>query len=179
MLAAPPVALRVHSCAASLGSVTTTERIPTSAEADERIDAVRALFDSYQTMSIATSDDGAPWAAKVFFVDDMPSPGRLDLCIALIVTSRKLAILQRNPRLAFVVAGDMPDRWVQGTGEVSTITDDAESSSIGKALAAKSPAAGPFLGLVPWKAMRVHVGRLKYTDITMSPPVAEFVFEQR
>lgn len=169
----------MNSCAASLGFVTSPERIPTSAEADERIDAVRALFDSYQTMSIATSDEGEPWAAKVFFVDDTPSAGRLDLCIALILTSRKLAILERNPRLAFVVAGDTPDRWVQGTGDVEPIADDAEAEAIGKALSAKSPAAGPFLDLVPWRAMRVHVRRLKYTDVTMRPPVAEFTFSQR
>lgn len=177
MVSVAPELLRVNSCATSLVVVAATDRIPTGAEADERIDAVKALFDAYQTMSIATSDEGEPWAAKVFFVDDTPAPGRLDLCIALIVTSRKLAILKRNPRLAFVVAGDTPDRWVQGTGDVELVDDDAEGSLIGKALAAKSAPAGPFLGLVPWKALRVHVRRLKYTDVTMRPPVAEFTFD--
>lgn len=152
------------------------ERAPTVAEADERIEAVKTLFDAYATMSVATADVGEPWVAKVFFVDDSPTPGALDLCTAMIVTSRKLSMLRTNPRIAFVVAGDTPDRWVQGTGIVDVLDDDVEADAIMKALETKSEAAGPFLRLVPWKPVRIHVRRLKYTDVSMRPPVAEFTF---
>lgn len=152
------------------------EREPTVLEADQRIEAVRSLFDSYATASIATSEAGDPWVAKVFFVDDSPEPGSLDLCAAMIITSRKLAILRTNPRVAFVVAGDTPDRWVQGTGTADVLDDEAEAEAIRKALEAKSTAAGPFLRLVRWKPVRIHVRRLKYTDVSMRPPVAEFTF---
>jgi hypothetical protein len=30
--------------------------------------------------------------------------------------------------------------------------------------------------MAPWTAVRIHVDRLKYTDITTRPPVTEFTF---
>ncbi|MCI0345410.1 MAG: pyridoxamine 5'-phosphate oxidase family protein, partial [Chloroflexi bacterium] len=124
---------------------TIEDREPTEGEADERVDAIKDLFDRYHTMSVAAASGGEPWIAKVFFVDDEPSAGRLDLCCALIKTSRKLAMIKETMRVAFVVAGDHPDRWAQGTGNVELVTDDADADAIMKRLEGKSPAAGPFL----------------------------------
>jgi nitroimidazol reductase NimA-like FMN-containing flavoprotein (pyridoxamine 5'-phosphate oxidase superfamily) len=156
---------------------TSEERAPTAGEADERIEAVRSLFDRYHTMSIAAaSSPSEPWIAKVFFVDDEPGAGRMDICCAMINTSRKLAMMRGSGRVAFVVAGDHPDRWVQGTGGVEVVDDDADAEAIVKRLEGKSPTAGPFLRMVAWTAVRIHVDRLKYTDITGSPPVCEFTF---
>ncbi len=155
---------------------TTDEREPTAGEAGERVDAIKDLFDRYHTMSIAAASQGEPWIAKVFFVDDEPSAGRLDLCLALITTSRKFAMIKETRRVAFLVAGDHPDRWAQGTGDVELVDDDADADAVMKRLEAKSPAAGPFLRMVPWTAVRVHVDRMKLTDITTRPPVTEFTF---
>ena len=152
------------------------DREPTAGEADERVDAIKDLFDRYHTMSIAAASQGEPWIAKVFFVDDEPSSGRLDLCCALISTSRKFAMIKETRRVAFLVAGDHPDRWAQGTGDVELVEDDADADAIMKRLEAKSPAAGPFLRMVPWSAVRVRVDRMKLTDITTRPPVTEFTF---
>jgi nitroimidazol reductase NimA-like FMN-containing flavoprotein (pyridoxamine 5'-phosphate oxidase superfamily) len=153
------------------------ERAADATEADVLVGAVKGLFDQYHTMSIAAATSPSdPWIAKVFFVDDEPSPGKMDICCALINTSRKLAMMRESLRVAFVVAGDHPDRWAQGTGDVEIVDDDADSDAIMKRLEAKSPIAGPFLRMVPWTAVRVHVDRLKYTDITGVPPVAELTF---
>jgi hypothetical protein len=158
-------------------SVEQRDRDATAGEADECVGAVRSLFDRYHTMSVAAaSGPSDPWIAKVFFVDDEPSPGRMDLCCAMINTSRKLAMMRVSARVAFVVAGDHPDAWAQGTGDVEVVDDDADSDAIMKRLEAKSPLAGPFLRMVPWTAVRIHVDRLKYTDLTGTPPVAELTF---
>jgi len=153
------------------------DRAPSASETDRLVGAVKGLFDQYHTMSVAAATSPRdPWIAKVFFVDDEPDPGRMDICCAMINTSRKLAMMRESMRVAFVVAGDHPDRWAQGTGDVEIVDDDADSDAIMKRLEAKSPIAGPFLRMVPWTAVRVHVDRLKYTDLTGTPPVAELTF---
>lgn len=154
-----------------------SDRPATSGEAGERVEAFKDLFDRYHTMAIAAGPgDRDPWIAKVFFVEDEPAAGKLDLCCALIDTSRNLAMMRTSGRAAFAVGGDHPDRWAQGTGNVDIVDDAADSRAIMTRLEAKSPAAGPFLRLVPWTAVRIHVDRLKLTDITTRPPVTEFTF---
>jgi hypothetical protein len=153
------------------------DRAASQHEADSLVGAVKGLFDQYHTMSVAAcTSPSDPWIAKVFFVDDEPSPGRMDICCAMINTSRKLAMMRESGRVAFVVAGDHPDRWAQGTGDVEFVEDSADSDAIMKRLETKSAIAGPFLRMVPWTAVRVHVDRLKYTDLTAKPPVAELTF---
>ena len=100
------------------------DRPPTAGEADERVAAIKSLFDLYHTMSIAAASGPAdPWIAKVFFVED-----------------------------------------------------DADGDAIMKRLESKSPMAGPFLRMAPWTAVRIHVDRLKLTDLMSRPPVTEFTF---
>jgi hypothetical protein len=158
-------------------SVDDQTRSPTAGEADERVAAIKNLFDCYHTMSIAAAvDPKDPWIAKVFFVEDEPAAGKLDICCALLNTSRKLAMIRETGRAAFAVAGDNPDRWAQGTGDAEIVIDEADGEAIMKRLESKSPMAGPFLRLGPWTAVRIHVDRLKFTDLTTRPPVTEFTF---
>ena len=153
------------------------ERAASAVEADELSGAVKALFDRYHTMSVAAcTSPKDPWIAKVFFVDDEPAPGKMDICCAMINSSRKLGMMRETGRVAFVVAGDHPDAWAQGTGDVELVDDQADADAIMKRLEAKSPIAGPFLRMVPWTAVRLHVDRLKYTSLTGTPPVAELTF---
>lgn len=155
------------------------DRAPTSAEAAQVVDLAEVIFEQHPTMSIAACDGGEPWAAKVFFVDDEPQPGRLDICCALLVTSRKLAMIEANPRVAFIVAGELPDRWIQGVGTAELVEDEADAAAIHKRLSEKSAAAGPFLERVPCRAIRIHIDRLKLTDVTRKPPIAELSFDRR
>ncbi len=154
-----------------------TSREPTDAEAGQRIRAVRSLFDRHATMALSAVSDGEPWIAKVFFVDDEPAPGRMDLCAGILATSGKLAMLRAHPRAAFLVASDTPDRWAQGVGDAQVIDDQGEADMVAKALFDKCDAAQPFLSRVDWRAVRLHVRRLKYTDVLLRPPVAEFRFD--
>jgi nitroimidazol reductase NimA-like FMN-containing flavoprotein (pyridoxamine 5'-phosphate oxidase superfamily) len=152
------------------------ERAPTVAEISVRIEQAKQIFDDHPSMTIAMTHAGEPWIAKVFFVEDEPEPGRLDLCCALLATSRKLAMIRENARLAFVVAGELPDRWIQGTGGAEVVEDDADAAAIHKRLVEKSDAAGPFLDRIEWRALRIHVERMKLTDVASRPPVTEFTF---
>lgn len=152
------------------------ERAPTDSEASERIQVAKAILDDHATMSIAMVRAGEPWAAKVFFVEDEPEGGRLDLCCALLMTSRKRSLLQQSPRMAFVVAGDLPDRWIQGIGSAVVVEDDADAAAVMKRLEEKSPAAGPFLRAAGSTAVRIRVDLLKVTDLSATPPIAEFTF---
>lgn len=155
------------------------ERTPTRDEASERIEFAKVIFDRFATMSLAVAEGGEPWAGKVFFVEDEPAPGMLDLCCSVLVTSRKLDLLRANPRVAFVVAGDVPDSWIQGVGNASLVDDEADADAIIKRLEEKSEAAGPFLQRVRSTAVRIHVERMKLTDVTARPPITEFTFDRR
>ncbi|MBI4729317.1 MAG: pyridoxamine 5'-phosphate oxidase family protein [Acidobacteria bacterium] len=147
-----------------------------SREETQRIRLLDSVLDAHSSMAIAAAEGGEPWIARVFFVDDEPAPGRLDLCCALIAGSRTLAMIQRNARVAFLVAGEIPDRWLQGVGSAEVLADDADCEAIAKRLGEKASEADAFLGRVTWRGLRIHVDRLKLTDLAATPPVAELSF---
>jgi uncharacterized protein YhbP (UPF0306 family) len=140
------------------------------------VDAVNALFEQHSTLALATVDAGDPWVGRVFFVHDMQSHGRLDLCFAMVMSERKADFFSSDPRVAFAVGGDVPDRWVQGSGSIASAESDADQSAIVARLCEKSKGASDFLDRVPWTALRIRVDRIRYTDIEMSPPIAELSF---
>lgn len=140
------------------------------------IDAVDALFGTHATLALACIDEGEPWVGRVFFVHDMQSHGRLDLACAMILSERRAESLKRDPRVAFAVGGDLPDRWVQGSGRFVYAEDDVDSKAIVERLCEKSKAASDFLDRAEWTALRIRVERLRYTDVELEPPVAELTF---
>lgn len=144
-------------------------------EQDARIVAAQQIFEDHSSMSIAMVVDGEPWAARVFFVDDEPDSGHLDLCCVMIGAARRDAVA-RAPRTAFVVGGDEPTRWIQGIGTAEIVSDDADGAAVLKRLDEKTPSAGAFLRDKDTAAVRIHVERLKVTDLSASPPVTEFTF---
>lgn len=145
-------------------------------EAERWVGAVDALFREHATLALATFEEGEPWVGRVFFVHDMQSHARLDLCCAMVVTARKAEHLAERPRVAFAVGGDLPDRWVQGHGTIGVAPDDVDACAIVARLGEKSKAAARFLDRVSWTAFRIHVDRLRYTDVGMQPQVAELSF---
>lgn len=152
------------------------QRPPTAAEANERIEVAKQIFDDHATMAVAMTDEGEPWVAKVFFVEDEPGSGSLDLCCALLLTSRKLAMIHANARIAFVVGGEVPDRWCQGSGRAGIVEDDADAAAILKRIEERSDAARTFFSRAQSTAVRIHVERLKVTDLAATPPITEFTF---
>lgn len=145
-------------------------------ESAARVEAAKAILDEHATMALAGCDGDDPWAAKVFFVEDEPGVGRFDMCCLMLLNSRKLASLKGHPRLAFVVAGESADRWIQGTGTAEAVADEADADAVRKRLEEKTPAARAFFERVEWTAVRVHVDRLRVTDLSQRPPIAEFSF---
>ena len=152
-----------------------TSREPTAPEADERIVAAKAILDENATMAIAACDGEEPWVSKVFFVEDEPASGSFDMCCCVLLTAARHEMLAAHPRVAFVVGRDEPQRWLSGIGRVELL-DDADASAMIKRLEEKTPAAGAFLAGLPSTPVRIHVERLKVTDLRADPPVAEFTF---
>ncbi len=142
----------------------------------ERMEAVRAILDAHATMTLATVHDAEPWAGKVFFVGDLQSHGRLDLCCALMLPPGRFEGLRSSPRVAFVIAGDLPDRWVQGTGNATIVDDPTDGQAIRRRLRECSTSVDPFLERIDWSPVRVRVDRIRFTDMDASPPVAEIIF---
>lgn len=139
------------------------------------VDAVQSLFEQNATLALATVEDDAPWVGRVFFVPDLQSGSRLDLCCAMILGGRKSGHMARDPRVAFVVGGDMPDRWAQGRGRIERV-EDSDADAIVDRLCRRSDEAAAFLDRVPWTAVRIRVESLRYTDIASDPPIAELSF---
>lgn len=153
-----------------------TERTPDPVEATERIEVATSLFDEHDTVALAGCDGGEPWIVRAFFVEDEPRGGSLDICVSLLMSAERRAGLVSSPRVAFIVAGEVPDRWVNGVGTAAPVDDDADADAILKRLAEKAPASEPFLRGADTTAIRVHVERLKVTDLGADPPVTEFTF---
>jgi hypothetical protein len=112
----------------------------------------------------------------VFYVHDMQSGSRLDLCCALILGNRKAEHIVEEPRVAFVVGGETPDRWMQGRGRIERVQDAEDADAILERLCKRSESAAGFLDRVGWTAVRIRVETLRYTDVASDPPVAELSF---
>lgn len=144
-------------------------------EASIRIEAAKAIFDEHQTMVVAACDGGEPWAAMVFFVEDEPDAGRLDMC-CMLVGGGRLEMVRAGARVAVLLAGEEPSRWIQGTGTAEVVSDEADAAAVRKRLEERSPAAGSFFGRSDVTAVRIHIQRLRVTDLGAAPPVTEFTF---
>lgn len=151
------------------------KRTPTGDEAQARIEAAEGLLGEHATMVIASCAQDAPWIARVFFVDDEPKQGSLDLCCALVASKDRLRSVQEGT-VAFFVGGDEPDRWATGTGTVEHITDEDDAGAIIKRLRDTSWQAEAFLDVAAPVPIRLHVERLTVTDLDATPPVTEFTF---
>lgn len=134
------------------------------------------MLEANDSMSVALCAADKPWIGKVFFVEDTPEAGRLDVCCAIVGTEHNVALFGENASVAFLAGGDEPDRWVQGTGVAEIVTDDADALAIVKRLRDRSDAAARFLELLDARAVRIRVQRLTAVDLDADPPIAEFSF---
>lgn len=152
------------------------QRSPSDPEALQRIEDVERLFETNDTLSVALCEAGKPWIGKVFFVEDEPEPGRLDLCCSIVATAHNVDAFSAGAQVAFLAGGDEPDRWVQGSGVTELLDDDADTDAVFKRLRDKSPAGARFLDRLAARAVRIHVQRLRIVDLDADPPIAEFTF---
>jgi hypothetical protein len=92
---------------------------------------IRRLLEDYNTLALATSGDGVPWVASVFYVSD----GDLNLYFVSDHRTRHAREMAANPRVALAINAD-PDNWNDVRGlQVEGQTARVEGMERAKALA--------------------------------------------
>jgi uncharacterized protein YhbP (UPF0306 family) len=132
----------------------------------------RALLDDHQTLVMATERDGRPWIASVFYAPDVAGEGVRLFC-TLLASSRKLANLAQNPRVAVYVGPREPTCWLQAEGVATVLDDPAMAEDAIARLTAHAPAARVFVDRVPVVPVRVDLESIKLTDLTGGKPPIE------
>src|SRR3972149_6423374 len=69
-----------------------------------------------RVMNLASEGEASPWCVTAFFVED-----GFDLLFLLEGSSQTMANLRHNPRLAFTINRQVPDRFLQGMGLANVI----------------------------------------------------------
>ena len=140
-------------------------------------DTVRARIDTflaqYETMGIATEQEGQPYVTYTFFVEQPAQENSLTLYATFITTSRKLANLRSNPRVGLFIGPQQPSFWLEATAIARVVTDEDEYSAIREQLGKKSPVAAGFIARVPTVAVALHVNWLRITNLGGNPTYTE------
>jgi Pyridoxamine 5'-phosphate oxidase len=77
---------------------------------------------AYDTMALATTSQGGPHVAGVFFAPERTETG-IRLLIATRGGSRLHRDLEADPRVAFMCSPGNASRWIQGGGAASVVDD--------------------------------------------------------
>src|SRR5205823_15036021 len=80
------------------------------------LQSVTEHLGQYDTMILATAENGQPWTAGVFFAHEVTAGGRVVLYATMLQGSRKLETIKKNPKVGFYVGPREPTRWLQGSG---------------------------------------------------------------
>jgi nitroimidazol reductase NimA-like FMN-containing flavoprotein (pyridoxamine 5'-phosphate oxidase superfamily) len=133
---------------------------------------LRGLLWQHTTLVTATERGGAPWIASVFYAPSFDD-GRLTLTCTLLASSRKLANLRLNPRVAVYVGPQQPSMWAQAEGVARIIEDPAESKTAIDRLVAHAQRARMFVDRVPIVPVEITIHEVKLTDLTGGQPPVE------
>jgi len=131
----------------------------------------------YQTLVIATEDGTQPYATRIFFVEEAATAAGCTLYGTLITSSRKLANLQKNPRVGLFIGPDQPSMWMEATAHARVLDDEQFAADVRAKLAHKSPAAAAFISRVPTAAVELNVNWLRITNLTSATPYTEVTFK--
>lgn len=137
---------------------------------------INAFLARYQTLVLATADESQPYATRIFFVEEAATATGCKLYGTLITTSRKLANLQKNPRVGLFIGPDQPSTWLEATARARVIDDEQHAAEVRELLARKSPEAAAFISRVPTAAVELELNWLRITDLTSAPPYTEATF---
>lgn len=132
---------------------------------------IHDLLSERTTLVLATERDGRPWVASVFCAPDLDGPGVRLLC-ALLASSRKLANLRANPRVAVYLGPQEPTQWAQATGTAAVVEGPGASAALAR-LTAHAPGAQMFVERVPVVPVALTLNAIKLTDLTGEAPVIE------
>src|SRR3990172_11949262 len=81
-------------------------------------DRISVVLAENKVMNVATAGEASPWCVTCFFAEE-----GFDLLFLVEHNSTTLANLRRNPRVAFTINRQTPDRFLQGVGTVEIIGD--------------------------------------------------------
>lgn len=141
-------------------------------------EAISAFLAQYETLALATEDEGQPYVTYTFFAEQLESitDTGLTLYATFITTSRKLANMRQNPRVGLFIGPHQPSVWLEATAQVRIVSDEQGVAAIRNQLAKKSAVAAMFLTQVPTVAVEIQVGWLRITNLTAKPPYTEVTF---
>lgn len=138
---------------------------------------INSFIAQYQTLVIATENEGQPFATRIFFVEEPANAIALKLYGTLITSSRKLANLRKNPRVGIFIGPDMPSSWLEATARARVLDEETSAAEVREKLARKSPAAAAFIARVPTAAVEMEIDWLRITDLTGGAPYTEATFQ--
>ena len=146
---------------------------------DSTREAINQFLAQYETLAIATEDEGQPYVTRAFFVEKPVGAEDTSLTLygTFIVTSRKLANLRQNARVGLFIGPDQPSRWLEATAVAHVLGDESASAEVREKLGQKSPVAAGFIARVPIAAVEFSVNWLRITDLTGGPLYTEAHFE--
>jgi 1,4-dihydroxy-2-naphthoate octaprenyltransferase len=119
----------------------------------------------YDTMILATAEDGQPWTSGVFFAHEFTSDGRLVLYATMLQGSRKVETLQKNPKVGFYVGPREPSRWLQGSGRAVVARNPEVIAKGTEIVREQAPGAGIFIDRVPVHLVRIFVEQAQLVDL--------------
>ncbi len=140
-------------------------------------ETITKFLAQYDTLALATEQEGQPYVTRVFYVEQALQDTRLTLYGTFLTTSRKLANLRQNPRVGLFIGPSEPTAWLEATAVAHVLTGDSESQAVREKLSKKSAVAATFIAQVPIVAVELQVNWLRITDIAARPMRTEATFE--
>lgn len=139
-------------------------------------ETIQAFLAQYETLAIATEQNGQPYVTRVFFVEELVSERSLKLYGTFITSSRKLANLRENPRVGLFIGPSTPSIWLEATAVASILTNESAITAVREKLGKKSPTAAGFIAQVPTAAVELQVNWLRITNLAGGPVQTEVNF---
>jgi|SRR5215831_5852860 len=143
---------------------------------DATRETINEFLAQYDTFAIATEDQGQPFVTRAYYVEDPVHDTSLTLYGTFITTSRKLANLQRNPRVGLFIGPSQPTVWLEATAQAYVISDESARARVRERLSQKSAVAAMFIAQVPIAEVELQVNWLRITNIAANPMQIEATF---
>src|SRR5436190_65807 len=137
----------------------------TDSNNEAALQSVSEHLHQYDTMILATAENGQPWTSGVFFAHKVTPDGKLVLYATMLQGSRKVDTLQKNPKVGFYVGPREPSRWLQGAGR-AVVAQHPEVIEKGTAIVREqAPGAAMFIDSVPVHLVRIFVEQAQLVDL--------------
>lgn len=132
-----------------------------AAEAAGLKERTAAVLAENKVMTVATSGETAPWCFTCFFAEE-----GFDLLFLVEHGSATIENIRKNPRVAFTINRQVPDRFLQGVGTVEIIGDATEHQEAYAPLREKVRETEAFVQNIPrMQLARLITERIGVTDM--------------